>query len=176
MPLRIEKKHVIVEQVHAAAKDALSVVVADARGIDSNSMNNLRSEAYKNKVVLRVVKNSLAKRALLETDFECINEHLTGPSIFGFSMDHPGAAAKIFRSFAKEQESLSIKLLSIDGEFMEGQHVNKLADMPTHQEALTMLASVSIGPLRHLACGLNDVLTRFVRVTAMAAKTLESQS
>jgi large subunit ribosomal protein L10 len=176
MPLPLESKQVIVEQMRQTAQEALSMVVANSRGIDSNSMNELRHEAYKNKVVLRVVKNSLAKRALSETPFECVNEHLKGPSVFGFSMDHPGAAAKMLRNYAKQESLLEIKLFSIDGEFRDGKEINTLADMPTRDEALAMFMRVSLAPLNKTVLGLNDILARFVRVTARVAEVMESRN
>lgn len=170
MALGLAQKQAIVDRMHQVASDALSLVIADARGIDSNSMNTLRRDAYENKIVLCVVKNSLAKRALTDTNFEHVGERLVGPAIFGFSMEHPGAAAKLFRTFAKEQELLEVKWLSVDKELWDGKQIDKLASLPTHDEAIAILMGLSMAPLRHMAYGLNEILTRLARVTAAIAK------
>ena len=98
MALGLEDKKTIVADVSETATNALSLVVADARGVEVGDMTELRKQARENQVVLRVVKNTLARRALKDTDFECVDDALKGPSIFGFSMEDPGAAARLFLS------------------------------------------------------------------------------
>jgi large subunit ribosomal protein L10 len=102
----LEDKKAIVAEVNETAASALSLVVADARGVTVSDMTALRQSARDNQIMLRVVRNTLAKRALEGTEYECVNEALTGPSLFGFSMEDPGAAARLFKDFAKEQNSL----------------------------------------------------------------------
>ena len=102
MALNLEGKKAIVAEVSETAAQALSLVIADARGVDVTAMNALRAKARAENVQLRVVRNTLAKRAFSETDYACVEEVLVGPSLFGFSMEDPGAAARLFKDFAKE--------------------------------------------------------------------------
>ena len=102
MAIGLEEKKAIVAEVNETAASALSLVIADARGVASNDMTALRATARENQIQLRVVRNTLAKRALEGTDYECVNDTLVGPSIFGFSMEDPGAAARLFKDFAKD--------------------------------------------------------------------------
>ncbi len=100
MAIGLDEKKAIVAEVNETAAGALSLVVADARGVSVSDMTALRANARENQVYLRVVRNTLAKRAFEGTDYECVNETLTGPSLFGFSMEDPGAAARLFKDFA----------------------------------------------------------------------------
>ena len=97
MALNLEGKKAIVAEVSETAANALSLVIADARGVDVTAMNGLRAKARAENVQLRVVRNTLAKRAFAETDYACVEEVLVGPSLFGFSMEDPGAAARLFQ-------------------------------------------------------------------------------
>ena len=101
MALGLDGKKKIVAEVNETATDALSLVIADARGVDVTDMTELRSKAREAKVDLRVVRNTLAKRAFEGTDYACVVDTLTGPSLFGFSMEDPGACARLFKDFAK---------------------------------------------------------------------------
>ena len=100
MAIGLEEKKAIVAEVNETAASALSLVVADARGVASNDMTALRATARDNQIQLRVVRNTLAKRALEGTDYECVNDTLVGPSLFGFSMEDPGAAARLFKDLS----------------------------------------------------------------------------
>ena len=99
MAIGLEDKKAIVADVNETAANALSLVVADARGVTAGAMDSLRKQARENGVSLRVVRNTLAKRAIEGTEFECVSDALKGPSIFGFSMEDPGAAARLFKDF-----------------------------------------------------------------------------
>ena len=109
MAIGLEEKKAIVAKVNETAASALSLVIADARGVASNDMTALRATARENQISLRVVRNTLAKRALEGTDYECVTDTLVGPSIFGFSMEDPGAAARLFKDFAKENSDFEVK-------------------------------------------------------------------
>ena len=100
MALNLESKKVIVDQVGTTASSALSLIIADARGVNVTDMTILREKAREQNIEIRVVRNTLAKLAFKGTDFECVSEVLTGPSLFGFSMEDPGAAARLFKEFA----------------------------------------------------------------------------
>lgn len=166
MALALEGKKQIVAEVNETASSALSLVIADARGVNVTDMTALRKLARENNVQLRVVRNTLAKRAFVETEFDCVNEALVGPSIFGFSMEDPGAAARIFKDFAKENEKFEVKALSVGGKLLEANQIDALAKLPTRDQALGMLASVMIAPVTKLVRTFNEVPTKVTRAVA----------
>ena len=166
MALALEDKKVIVASVNETALNALSLVVADARGVDVASMTALRKLARENNVDLRVVRNTLAKRAFEGTDYACINDALVGPSLFGFSMEDPGAAARIFKDFAKENQKFEVKVLSVGGQKLDASQIDALAKLPTRDQALAMLAAVMIAPVTKLVRTFNEVPTKVTRVVA----------
>jgi len=129
-------------------------------------MTELRKQARENNVDLRIVKNSLAKRAFQGTEFECIESALAGPSLFGFSMEDPGAAARLFKDFAKTNEKFEVKALSISGQLLEKEQLDVLATLPTLEQALGQLVSVIIAPVTKLVRTFNEVPTKVTRVVA----------
>lgn len=169
MALRLEDKKAIVASVNETASNALSLVIADARGVSVTKMTTLRQKARENDVVLQVIRNTLAKRAVEGTDFECVQEALVGPSIFGFSMEDPGAAARLFKDFAKEEENFEIKALSVGGKLLAAEQIDALAKLPTREEALARLASVMIAPVTKLVRTFNEVPAKVTRVVAAVA-------
>lgn len=169
MALNLDDKKAIVADVHETAANALSLVIADSRGVTVTEMTALRKQARENNVSLRVVRNTLAKRAVEGTDFECVQDALTGPSIFGFSMEDPGAAARIFKDFAKENEEFSVKALSVGGKLLEAAQIDALAKLPTRDEALAKLASVMLAPVTKMVRTFNDVPGRVTRVVSAVA-------
>ena len=109
MALKLEDKKVIVAEVNEAAGNALSAVVADYRGMEVGALTEMREKARNGKIYLRVVRNTLAKRAVAGTEFECLTDALVGPSLIGFSLEEPSAAAKLFKDIAKENDQLEIR-------------------------------------------------------------------
>jgi large subunit ribosomal protein L10 len=166
MALNLEDKKAIVADVNETASNAVSLVIADARGVNVVEMTELRKQARENNVDLRIVKNSLAKRAFEGTEFECIEGALAGPSLFGFSMDDPGAAARLFKDFAKSNEKFEVKALSISGQLLEKEQLDVLASLPTLEQALGQLVSVMIAPVTKLVRTFNEVPTKVTRVVA----------
>ena len=166
MALNLEDKKAIVADVNETASNAVSLVIADARGVNVVDMTELRKQARENNVDLRIVKNSLAKRAFEGTDFECIEGALAGPSLFGFSMEDPGAAARLFKDFAKTNEKFEVKALSISGQLLEKEQLDVLASLPTLEQALGQLVSVMIAPVTKLVRTFNEVPTKVTRVVA----------
>ncbi|MFC0336722.1 LSU ribosomal protein L10P [Kushneria avicenniae] len=160
MPLGLEDKKAIVAEVSETAGQALSVVVADSRGVDVGAMTALRKKARDNGVQLRVVRNTLARRALQGTSWECLNETFIGPSLLAFSLEHPGAGARLLRDFAREQPKFEVKALAYDGELIEAENIDRLASMPTYDEAIAKLMSVmkeaSAGKLVRTLAALRD--------------------
>ena len=175
MPLNLDDKKAIVAEVNETAAQALSLVVADARGVDVNDMNALRTKARAENVELRVIRNTLAKRAFAETDYACVEDVLVGPSLFAFSMEDPGAAARLFKDFAKGNDSFDVKALSVSGQLLGKEQIDVLANLPTLEQALGMLASVTLAPVTKLVRTLNEVPTKVTRVVA-AVKTQKEEA
>lgn len=166
MALNLDDKKAIVADVSETASNALSLVIADARGVGVDDITRLRKLARENSVDLRIVKNSLAKRAFQGTDFECVETSLVGPSLFGFSMEDPGAAARLFKDFAKENDNFEVKALSVSGQLLAREQIDVLAKLPTRDQALAQLASVMIAPVTKLVRTFNEVPTKVTRVVA----------
>jgi large subunit ribosomal protein L10 len=164
--LNLDDKKAIVAEVNETAAQALSLVIADARGVDVTNMNALRAKARAENVQLRVVRNTLAKRAFAETDYACVEEILVGPSLFAFSMEDPGAAARLLKDFAKENEEFEVKALSVSGQLLGKEQLDVLATLPTLHQALGMLASVTIAPVTKLVRTLNEIPTKTTRAVA----------
>ena len=136
MALGLEDKKAIVAEVQEAAKSALSAVVADSRGVEVGDMTALRKEARENGVWLKVVRNTLAKRAVEGTDYACLQDSFKGPSIIAFSTEHPGAGARILNNFAKGNDNFELKAAVFEGEIVD---VAMLASLPTYDEAIAKL-------------------------------------
>ncbi|MDP6198724.1 MAG: 50S ribosomal protein L10 [Porticoccaceae bacterium] len=166
MALNLDDKKAIVAEVNETAAQALSLVIADARGVDVTDMNALRAKARAENVQLRVVRNTLAKRAFAETDYACVEEVLVGPSLFAFSMEDPGAAARLLKDFAKDNEEFEVKALSISGQLLDKSQIDVLAKLPTLNQALGMLASVTLAPVTKLVRTLNEVPAKTTRAVA----------
>ena len=166
MALSLEEKKAIVADVAEIAATAHSAVAAEYTGISSNEMNDLRSEARKGGVYLRIVKNSLAKRAVEGTDYECMSEAFTGPLILAFSQEDPGSAARVMKAFAKEHDKLVVKALSVGGQLLAASEIERLASLPTKEQAISMLMSVMQAPVTKLARTINEVPGKMVRTFA----------
>ena len=169
MALTLEEKKEIVADINQLANDSSSLVIADARGLNVSEANALRSEGYKANVSFRVVKNTLVRLSLKGTSYEDIDDdYITGPTMLAFSYEEPGAAAKILKSFAKKNENLNIKGVSIDGKHFTGSEINKLATLPTFIEAIAKFAGLLKAPLGKIASLMNEVPSKFARtVTAV---------
>lgn len=139
MALALEDKKAIVAEVQNAAQKALSAVVADSRGVTVEKMDALRKQARENGVWLRVVRNTLARRAVQGTAYECLVEKFVGPTLIAFSNEHPGAGARILRDFAKENDKLELRAAAFEGTLVD---IGMLATLPTYDEAIARLMSV----------------------------------
>ncbi|MEL7450475.1 MAG: 50S ribosomal protein L10 [Pseudomonadota bacterium] len=166
MPLRLDEKKALVAEVSAIAAEALSVVGAEYRGLTVGQMTELRANARQQGVYLRVVKNSLAKRAVEGTEFECIQEALNGPLVLAFSQEDPGAAARLVKDFAKDNEKLVPKVVSVGGELLAANDLERLASLPTREQALAMLMGVMQAPITKFVRTLAEPHTKLVRVIA----------
>lgn len=166
MALRLEEKQAIVAEVNQAAGEALSAVVSDYRGLTVSQMTDLRVKARAAGVYLKVIRNTLARRAVEGTDYACLNEALTGPTMLAFSQEDPGAAARLLKDYAKEHEALKVRALSIGGVLYGAEDIDRLAKLPTREEALSLLMAVMLAPITKLARTFNDVPGRVVRAVA----------
>ncbi len=166
MALRLEQKREIVAEVNQAAGSALSAVLADYRGLTVSEMTELRAKARSSGVYLRVVRNTLAKRAVEGTQYECLNEALVGPTLLAFSKDEPGSAARLIKDCAKDYEALEVKALSIDGILLDAGQLDRVAKLPTKDEAIALLMAVMQAPITKLARTLNEVPGKLVRTLA----------
>jgi large subunit ribosomal protein L10 len=166
MALNFAQKQAVVAEVAEVASKAYSAVAAEYRGMRVEQLTALRVEARKVGVYLRVVKNTLARRALEGTDFACMQEGLTGPLILAFSQEDPGAAARVVGDFAKGNHKLLVKLVSIGGELLPTSELETLAKMPTYDQAISTLMSVMQAPVAKLVRTLNEVPGKLVRTVA----------
>ena len=168
MALRLEDKRALVTEVNAVAADSTSAVAAEYRGLTVAQMTALRRNARDAGVYLRVVKNTLARRAVEGTDFECMQETLKGPLLLAFAKDDPGAAARVIEDFAREHDVLQAVALSAGGQLLPGSDLSKLAALPTLDQARAMLLGVMLAPMTQLARTLAEP-------SAMLARTLQAR-
>lgn len=166
MALNFEQKKAIVAEVAEVAGSAFSAVAAEYRGLSVSEMTELRVEARNNGVYLRVVKNTLARRAVAGTEFECLTDGLTGPLVLAFSQEDPGAAGRVIKDFAKKHDKLKVTMLAIGGKQLDASQIDVLAKMPTYDQAISMLMSVMKAPATKLAQTLNEVPGKLVRTIA----------
>ena len=166
MTLKLEDKKAIVAEVSEVAASALSAVTAEYRGLTVTQMTQLRAEARKKNVYLRVIRNTLARRAFEGTAFVCLNESLTGPLVIAFSRGEPGAAAKLIRDFAKANEKLVVRSLAFDGQLLAAKEIDKLASLPTREEALAQLMAVMQAPVTKLLRTMVEPYAKLTRTVA----------
>lgn len=166
MALNLEQKKAVVAEISQVAAGAHSVVAAEYRGLSVEEMTELRKKARESGVYMRVIKNSLAKRAIEGTEFECMTAGMIGPLIYAFSQEDPGSAARVIRDFSKDHELLAVKLIALSGQLLGPGDLKRLADMPTRDEAISMLMALMKAPLDKLARTLNEVPGKLVRTLA----------
>jgi large subunit ribosomal protein L10 len=166
MALRLEDKKALVAEVNAVAAKAQSVVAAEYRGITVTQMTDLRSKARKSGVYLRVVKNTLARKAIAGTQFECIGKSLKGPLVLAFSKDDPGAAARLVKDFAKGNDKLVATLVSLGDSVLSAKDIDKVASLPTLESARSMLLGVLKAPVGKLVRTVAEPHAKLVRAIA----------
>lgn len=169
MPLNLAQKTAIVEETHAALKNSSSVVLVDYRGITVDQMTSVRKQAREMGVTMRVVRNNLIRRAIEDTPHSCIEAALSGPTIIAFSQADPGAGARLLKNVQREMPALEVKGISLGGQLLEPQELDKVATLPTKEEAIAKLLSVMRAPVSKLAQVLNAVPAKLVR-TLVAVK------
>lgn len=166
MALNLNDKKAIVAEVAEVAATAHSAIAAQYAGLTVEQMTALRKKARESGVYVRVVKNTLARRAVEGTSFECMADALVGPLVLAFSQEDPGAAARVIKEFAKDNAKLEVKVVSIGGKLLAAGDIERLASMPTKDQAISMLMALMLAPVEKLARTLNEVPTKVTRAVA----------
>lgn len=163
MPLSFDEKQAVVAEVADVAGSAHAAVAADYRGLTVHEMTQLRRQARSQSVYLKVVKNTLARRAVEGTEFECMSEGLSGPVMLAFSTEDPGSAARVIKEFARTTSKLEVRAVAIGGRMFGPGELDRMATLPTRDEALAQLAGTLRAPLDKFARTLNEVPGKLVR-------------
>jgi large subunit ribosomal protein L10 len=166
MALNLNDKKAIVAEVAEVAATAHSAIAAQYSGLSVGQMTELRKKARESGVYIRVVKNTLARRAVEGTSFECMADALVGPLVLAFSQEDPGAAARVIKDFAKTNAKLEVKVVSIGGKLLAAGDIERLASMPTKDQAISILMALMLAPIEKLARTLNEVPTKVTRAVA----------
>ncbi len=160
---RLDTKKVLVEDLNKLAQDAFSVIAVDYRGTNVPELTQLRKDAKDQAVQLKVIKNTLARRALENTKFDSLNNVLTGPTLLAFSMNDFQSAAKVVRDFAKKEETFEVKGLSIGEGFIDPAELQALASLPSKEEAISILLGLLNAPIQKLTSSFNEIPSKVVR-------------
>jgi len=174
VPLNLEQKKAVVAEIAEVAGSAYSAIASEYSGLTVDEMTELRAKARESGVYIRVVKNTLARRAFEGTDFACMAEGLTGQLVLAFSQEDPGSAARVIKDFSKEHDKLVVKLVSIGGKLLAASEVDTLAKMPTYDQAISMLMAVMKAPVEKLARTMNEVPGKLVRTVAAVRDAKEA--
>jgi large subunit ribosomal protein L10 len=166
MALNLEDKKAMVAEVAEVAAAAQSVVAAEYRGLTVGQMTELRAKARVQGVYMRVVKNTLARRALVGTAFEQVGPKLKGPLVLAFSKDDPGAAARLVKDFGKTNEKLVATLVALGGKILPAEDLDRVANLPTREQALSMLLGVLKAPIQKFVATLAEPPAKLARTVA----------
>ena len=166
MALNSEQKKAVVAEVADAAGKALAAVAAEYRGLTVEEMTELRAKAREDGVFVKVAKNTLVRRAVEGTEYECMQDSLTGPLLFAFSMDDPGAAARLVKDYSKDHDKLIAKLVAVGGELYDASELERLSNLPTYDQAIAILMGVMKAPIEKFVRTLAEPHTKLVRTLA----------
>jgi large subunit ribosomal protein L10 len=170
MALNLAQKKELVAELAEVAAGAQSLVAADYIGLTVAQLTELRAKARKNGVFLKVAKNTLVRRAVDGTDYQCVADALTGPLLFAFSKDDPGAAGRLIKDFAKGNDKLKPRLVAVGGQMYPASHVEQLASLPTLEQGLGMLAGVMLAPVIKFVRTLAEPVAQTARVVNAVAE------
>jgi large subunit ribosomal protein L10 len=176
MALNLEDKKAMVAEVSEVAAKALSVVAAEYRGLTVSQMTELRFKARAAGVYMRVVKNTLARKAVSGTSFECIGPVLKGPLVLAFSKDDPGAAARVIKAFSKDNDKLVTTAVSLGGKLLTPKDLDRVASLPTREQALAVLMGVMKAPIQKLVSTLAAAPSKLVRTLAAVRDQKQAQA
>lgn len=166
MTLRLEDKQALVAEVAEVAAKAHSAIAAEYRGMTVEQLTKLRMQARKNGVFMKVVKNTLARRAVTGTSFECLKDSLKGPLILAFSKEDPGAAARVVKDFTKDNEQLVVTAVAFGGKLLPKTDLERLAKLPTREQAIASLMAVMKAPITKFVRTLAEPHAKLVRTVA----------
>lgn len=171
MTLKIDDKKAIVAELAEVASRSVSVIAAEYRGLTVATMTKLRTNARKSGAVVKIYRNTLARKAVKGTQFECLDPALVGPMILMFSQEEPATAARMVRDFAKENDKFVVKALVLEGRLLAADQLKAVASLPSRNEAIAQLMSVMKAPTVKLARTLSETYAQLVRaVSAVADK------
>lgn len=174
MPLNFAQKEAVVAEVSEVARSAYSAIGAEYRGMTVAQMTELRVKARQAGVYVRVVKNTLARRALADTEFACMSDALTGPLVLAFGRNDPGSVARIAKEFAKDHERFKVRMIALSGQLLDPSELEKVAKMPTYEEAISILMATMKAPIQKLAATMNEVPGKLVRTIAAVRDAKEA--
>ena len=174
MALSFTQKKAVVAEVAEAAAGAHSAIAAEYRGMTVAELTELRNNARENNVIIKVAKNTLVRRAVEGTDYECMSAELTGPLLYAFSMEDPAAAARVVKEFSKTNTKLSTRMVAIGGKLHDASELNKLADMPTLDQAISMLMGVMKAPVEKFVRTIAEPNNKLARVIAAVRDSKEA--
>ena len=166
MTMNLDDKKAVVEELSAIVNNSISAAVADYRGLTADEMDGLRLAAREAGVRMGVYRNTLSRRAIVDTDFACMAEALVGSCVLFFTQDEPGAPAKLLQNFAKKNDKIEVKGLALDGQFLGPDQLKAVASLPSRDEALAQLLSVMKAPVTKFVRTLKEPVAQVVRVTA----------
>ena len=176
MPLNLDDTKALVAEVNAVAAKAQSLVTAEYRGLTVGLMTELRAKARGQGVYLRVVKNTLARKAVAGTSFECLSPVLKGPLVLAFSKDDPGAAARVIKAFSKDNDKLVTTAVSLGGQLLSAKSLDQVASLPTREQALAILMGVMKAPIQKLVGTLQATPSKLVRTLAAVRDQKQAQA
>ncbi|HMI77010.1 MAG TPA: 50S ribosomal protein L10 [Buchnera sp. (in: enterobacteria)] len=163
MPLNLQNKKEIIAKINKIASTALSVIIADSRGVKSNNITRLRQLSREVGVKINIVRNTLLNLAVQGTDFECLKNTFNGPTLIAYSLEHPGSAARLLKEFSKKNTSFKITGGAFEKKHLSISQINILADIPTYNEAISLFMSL----IKEVAAG------KLVRTLAAISKKKE---
>lgn len=166
MALNLEQKKAVVAEVAEVAAKALAAVAAEYRGLTVEEMTDLRVKARKSGVYVKVAKNTLVRKAVAGTEYECMQEALTGPILLAFSMDDPGAAARLVKDYSKDHSKLIARLVAVGGRLYDASELERLSKLPTYEQAIAMLMGVMKAQIAKFVRTLAEPHAKLVRTLA----------
>lgn len=166
MALRLDDKIAVVAEVSAIAAKAHSAIAAEYRGLTVSELTELRKTARESGVYMRVVKNTLARKAVEGTEFECMQEGMVGPLILAFSLEDPGSAARIISEFSKKSDKLITKLVAIGGKQYGPSELERLSKLPTKEQAIGILMGTMKAPIEKFVRTLAEPHAKLTRTVA----------
>lgn len=176
MALRLDDKKAIVAEVAQVAANAVSAVAAEYRGLTVTEMNELRVKAREAGIYLRVVRNTLARRAMEDTEFSCLSEALVGPLVLAFSENEPGSPARLFRDYSKHCSQLKVKAIALGGELLDVSRLDAVATLPTKDEAISQLMAAMQAPITQFVRTAAEPTSKLVRTFAAYRDKQQSET